>query len=265
MKTKKRSIALAIAFLTQITFIGASEVPTVDVVDPDIAEFEMVEVTTHEPAKKTKATIQDVKNMMTKTEKKLNQVKDLVESDELKGMAKVLRQMKNSLHKMLFKEGPGFEISNKTNESIWVSVISFVAATEKNMKVGKNLSAQKEFGYDEVLPGERYTIGLKGLMNSLLIGIYTTEPSSAVMYSDEGKTLMPTPDYLYKTTKGARGKTKYFTWNPEKTPSNPKKYLYPQTGALGGLAKVTRSRYSLKNNIQSFELVLKKQKEVAEE
>ncbi|HEV7621319.1 MAG TPA: hypothetical protein VGO09_06295, partial [Flavisolibacter sp.] len=227
MKSKNILVLLATVFFMSAP---AAMAPT-ESYDPDLEDFTIVEVK-QEPAKKAKATIQDVKNMMTKTEKKINQVKDLVESDELKGMAKTLNQMKRSLHKMLFKNGPGFEIVNKTNEPIWVTTVN-----------GNTIKTnQKLLGRDQILPNEKFTMEINDLKQDMQIAIYLNDPSM-VSYSSEEETFIPAPDYLYATTAGAHGKTKYFTWNPAKH-NQPSKYLYPQTGRLGGLAKVSSSKYS---------------------
>src|SRR5581483_4138675 len=202
---------------------------------------EVVEITTQEPAKKTTATIQDVKNMIAKTEKKINQVKNVVESDELKGIALTLKKMKNKLHGMLFKNGPGFEIVNKSEEPIWVTLVS-----------GDDIQSNQKFNRDQIPPQEKLAFEIKNLKEDMKIAVYLNDPM-AVEYTDA--TFIPTPDYLYKTTEGARGRTKYFTWNPEKH-KQPAKYLYPQTGRLAGLAKVSHSKYSLSNNIKSFQLIL---------
>ena len=155
--------------------------------------------------------------------------------------------MKKSLQKMLFKDGPGFQIVNKTAEPIWVSIV-----THDMIKTN-----QKVFGRDQIPPYEKLTMEIKNLKDDMKVGIYLNDPL-IVAYSAQEEKLMPSPDYLYETTEGAQGKTKYFTWNPEKH-NQPSKYLYPQTGRLGGLIKVSSSRYSLSNNIKSFQLVLKEE------
>src|SRR3990167_1687600 len=148
MKAKKSLALLITAFLAHTILIPMT--PEI-YEDPELGEFTVIETTTNEPAKKTAATIQDVKNMMAKTEKKLNQVKDLVESDELKGMARTISKMKKSLQKMLFKDGPGFQIVNKTAEPIWVSIV-----THDMIKTN-----QKVFGRDQIPPYEKLTMEIK--------------------------------------------------------------------------------------------------------
>ena len=217
--------------------------------DADLEDFTMVEVA-KEPTKKASVTIDDAKKMITKAEQKLNQAKDFIESDELKGMVSTLQNMKNALRKMVFKEGPGFQITNKTKTPIWATVISN----------GRIKSNQKIFGCDKIAPGEKFTLELKNLKENMLVGIYLNNPK-VVNYSIENDALVPTPDYLYETTEGAQGKTKYLTWNPEKH-KMASKYLYPQTGILAGLAKGTRSKYSLSNNIKSFQIVIRETEEM---
>jgi len=208
-------------------------------------DFTMIEITDNSTdSKKTKATVEDVKKMMTKAEGKLNQIKDVVQSDELKGMAKMLQQMKNALKKMIFKNGPGFQISNKTESPIWITLV-----------LGNDIvSNQDEYGRDQIAPGEKLTMEID-TNKDIAVGVYLSDPENVTL-SDTTNKLMPKPDYLYTTTDSARGKTKYFSWNPAKHNSSAK-YLYPQTGRLSGLVKVSSSNYSLSNNIKQFNVILK--------
>jgi len=223
----------------------SSFVPHQPLMEEDFTVMEVMDDKTD--SKKAKTTIDDLKNILTKAESKFNQVKNVVDSDELKGMVAVIHQIKESLKKMVFKNGPGFQITNKTENPIWVSLV-----------VGDAIQTnQDEYGRDQIAPGEKLTMEID-TNKDLMIGIYTSDPEVA-LYSPETRTLMPRPDYMFATTEGARGKTKYFSWNPAKH-NVPAKYLYPQTGRLAGTVGVSRSNYSLSNNLKSFHLMLKESK-----
>lgn len=238
MKNNRKMLLSAVLLAT--SFLGCHAE------DLDMDDFTIVEITdSSTDSKKTKATVEDVKKMMTKAETKLNQIKDVVQSDELKGMAKVLQQMKNALKKMIFKNGPGFQISNKTESPIWTTLV-----------LGNTIvSNQDEYGRDQIAPGEKLTMEID-TNKDVMVGVYLSDPENVTLSSDKINGLMPKPDYLYATTESARGKTKYFSWNPAKHNSSAK-YLYPQTGRLSGLVKVSSSNYSLSNNVKQFHVVLK--------
>jgi len=242
MKSNRSFMLLMLGFFTTVSMFAAQE-PELGLA-AEVAEPEKVEITTHEPAKKTTMTIKDIQNMMKKTETKINQVKDLVESDQLKTMAAALRKMKNSLHSMMFKNGPGFEVANKSEEPIWITVVS-------NDTVKTN---QKTLGRDKIEPGDRFALDMNNLNDEIKIAVYLNDPW-LVLYDAADNMFAPDPDYVYETTEGAQGKTKYFTWNPAKH-NVASKYLYPQTGKLGGHAKVSSSKYSLSNNIKTHQLIL---------
>jgi len=194
-------------------------------------------------SQKVTNTIENAKKMLTKAENNLNQIKNAVQSEEVSTFVNTIKKMKNSLKKMVFKNGPGFQITNKTETPIWVSLVVD----------NEILSNQDEYNRDQIAPGEKLTLEIEDLSKSMKIGIYTQDPE--VVALNEIGFLIPTPDYTFTTTDGARGKTKYFTWNPSKH-NSPAKFLYPQTGKLAGLAKVSSSNYSLSNNIESFQLKL---------
>jgi hypothetical protein len=161
-------------------------------------------------------------------------------------MVGTLNKIKRSLRDMMFKNGPGLQITNKATTPIWVSVL-----------IGNNIHTfEEENGSDKILPGEKLTMEISDLNKDMKFAIYTEDPE---MVTFENSTYSPTPDYLFYTSKEAQGKTKYLTWNPEKHKIT-KKFLYPQTGRLNGLMKVSRSNYNLSNNLKSFHLHLKEQK-----
>lgn len=197
-------------------------------------------------SKKVEHTIENAKKMLTKAEDNLSKIKNAVDSEEVSKFVSILKNMRNSFKKMVFKNGPGFQITNKTENPIWVSLV-----------VGDEIqSNQDEYNRDQIAPGEKFTMEIEDLNKDMMIGIYAQDPEAVLL---EGTTLTPQPAYIFATTEGARGKTKYFTWNPEKH-NMKSKYLYPQTGRLAGTVKVSRSNYNLDNNIKSFQLKLKEHK-----
>ena len=188
-------------------------------------------------SKSVNNSIANAKKMLTKAENSLNQIKDAVESDEVSKLVSTLK-------KMIFKNGPGFQITNKTEDPIWVSMVASSAIS------------QDQYGPDQIAPGEKFDMELPDLNQDLMIGIYTQDPE---VVDFDAQQLSPMPEYTFATTAGARGKTKYFTWNPAKHKTM-SKFLYPQTGRLAGTVKVSSSSYNLDNNIKSFQLTLKEQK-----
>ena len=195
---------------------------------------------------KAKITIDDAKKLITRTEEKLNAVKGLVDSKEVSGIVQTLKNIKSSLKKMIFKYGPRFQLTNKSSSSIWLALV-----------VGDEILTNQDFGRDEIAPGDRLTFEIDDLEKDMKIGIFTEDPHIVTLTEDGN--IDPTPDYLYVTTAGARGKTKYVTWNPEKD-NRPSKYLYPQTGRLAGIVGVSSSNYSLSNNIKSMHIAKKEQR-----
>lgn len=183
------------------------------------------------------------KKLLSKATNDLNEIKDTVDSQEVAETINTLNSVKKSLRDIMFKRGPGFQIANKTKDSIWVSIV-----------VGDKISTyQEELGYDEVTPGDRLTMDIANLNNDIQIAVYTENPE-AVTFEDDSYN--PMPEYTFFTSKDARGKTKYLTWNPTKH-KVAKKSLYPQTGRLKGLMKVSSSNYNLSNNIKPFHVHLK--------
>ena len=139
-----------------------------------------------------------------------------------------------------------FQITNKTDNPIWVSLV-----------VGDQIqSNQDEYNRDQIAPGEKLTMEIQDLKKDIIVAIYTEDPEVVTF---DGENFSPQPKHIFATTEGAQGKTKYFTWNPAKH-NMPSKYLYPQTGKLAGVVKVSRSNYNLSNNIKSFQLKLKEQR-----
>lgn len=141
-------------------------------------------------------------------------------------------------------EGPGFDIMNKTNKSIWVT---FVVAGElvetkwirPETRLSKDIDSKKD----------------------LILGIYDSQPKEAVslgiMSKLAGKVeITPKPDYVYGFASSAHGKTKYLTWNPAKH-KTPAKSLYPQTGTFLGWSGKSEAGYSLKNNVSQDQISLK--------
>ncbi len=220
----------------------------------DIDEFVMVENNPNaieinndlSTSKKVEHTIENAKKMLTKAEDNLSKIKNAVDSEEVSRFVSVLQKMKDSLKKMAFKNGPGFQITNKTESPIWISLI-----------IGDHIqSNQDEYNRDQIASGEKLTMEIQDLNKDMMIAVYTQDPEIVTF---DGSNLTPRPTYIFATTEGARGKTKYLTWNPEKH-NMMSKYLYPQTGRLAGMVKVSRSNYNLDNNIKSFQLKLKEQR-----
>lgn len=243
---KKRQLKIKECLLLMFISLSMSTIKGSE--DPDLADFEIVDSSaisnpSMQPMQQ-KRSLEDVKRMMAQTENKINVARNFIKSDELSGMAKALAKMKNSIHKRLFKQGPGFEIQNKAEYPIWVAVVKNNILS----KFGKNN------GRYLINAGDVLALDLADLTADLKIAIYLQDPE-LVSYSSKQDAFSVDPNFLYETTEGAQGKTKYLTWNPEKF-NQPTKYLYPQTGRLAGAVKVSDSKYSLRNNIKSFELGL---------
>lgn len=248
MKHIKNTLCIAIAFMASYnTLIPMDQEGMMD-------EFVMVEKNPNaieinnelSTSKKVENTIENAKKMLSKAEDNLSKIKNAVDSEEVSKFVSVLQKMKNSLKKMVFKNGPGFQITNKTGNPIWISLV-----------VGNEIqSNQDEYNRDQIAPGEKFTMEIQDLNKDTIIGIYTQDPEVVTF---DGRNLVPQPAYTFATTEGARGKTKYFTWNPAKH-NMTSKYLYPQTGRFAGTVKVSRSNYNLDNNIKSFQLKLKEQR-----
>lgn len=247
MKTIRSFLTLLMLLSTQ-SFLFSMTNPS----DPDMEDFVMVEVS-NEPAKKASMDVEDAKKLITQANKKLMAVKSVAESAELNAVIKTSRSILDAIRKLKFKNGPGFEISNKTNSPIWMSVVSN----------GKIKAITKEVGCDQIDAHEKLAIDLSNLKENMKFGIYLRNPGE-VTYSKETEEFMPAPHYVYETTDGAQGKTKYFTWNPEKH-RVAKQYLYPQTGRWSGLAKGSSSGYLLTNNIKAHQLILTSTNELEEE
>src|SRR5204862_7918147 len=116
-------------------------------IDPDLEGFTMVEVS-QKPAKKAANEAQGAKKMIIKAQKKLQTIKDVAQSEELEAMVSTAQQIINSIRKLSFKSGPGFQITNKTLTPIWVTIVS-------NGKIKTN---HKIYGCDKVEPGEKFTL-----------------------------------------------------------------------------------------------------------
>ncbi len=235
----KKSIKyLGLFALVALSNIALQAVKT----DPDLEEFTMIEVT-DEPAKKAKMDVEKAKQLILQAQKKLKAVESVAKSDELEQVVNTTKRITNALRKLAFKNGPGFEIANKTNSPIWITVISN----------GDIITRMKNRNCDKIEGGERFALDLTNLKEDMTIAVYQENPTIVLYAQDKG--FYPIPDFVYETTEGARGKTKYFTWNPAKY-NAASKYLYPQTGKLAGWAKGSTSGYLLTNNIKQFELSL---------
>jgi len=249
MKMTKKLILAALALLINTSLLPMAGEEAY--YDPDLDDFTMIEVT-KEPAKKAADHAKEAKKLILKAQDNLKAIKEVAESDELEQTIETTKGILNALRRLAFKTGPGFELANKSKQTIWVSIVS-------NGRIKTN---QRTFRCDKILPGERFTLDLKNFKEDMLFGIYLTNP--LIVSFTKANSFKPSPDFLYETTEGAQGKTKYLTWNPAKH-NKATQYLYPQTGKLAGLAQGTRSGYSLKNNIKSFQINLLSMKEDEEE
>lgn len=177
-------------------------------------------------------------------EKNLSDVEKSAKSKRLSALLATINKTKNNLKNISFKSGPGFELRNKSDDAIWLAVIP----SDNSMDIPHYKQAQ----LFQINSKQDASFELKDLNQDLIIAIYQTNPGSNI--SESKGSLFPQPDFVYETTLGARGKTKYVTWNPIKHNKAPR-FLYPQTHSF---SKKTSEQYDLANNIKPFQLLYKR-------
>ncbi len=125
--------------------------------------------------------------------------------------------------------GPGFELFNK-GPAIKLTIIEQKPGG-KNTPLVQNQAIAKNGKF--VLPNNM-KLPLREFATTLM------------EITSDGKT------YSYKI---AHDMSTYLTWNPAKTPNNPARFLYPQTGRFKGLSSTSDSGYTLKFNIKPSSIV----------
>ena len=120
---------------------------------------------------------------------------------------------------------PVIEITNKSNQNIQANITDETS--------GKDITTAY------ISPNQRWNSGTRviDMNNTLRIEVTTQKASTGFKQGTRETFIINAP-----------GKTKYLSWNPEK--SMP---LYPQTGPLAGFGKIVgmknESGYSLSNNV----------------